>query len=164
MTPPPDPNEPYPGIGSAFLLSLLFSFLIVLDFANLARGARHLHDTRLQFIYDEVSDSLFHFGRVLGQALEAQLMIAILNTGLTSVGLAITVFWILVLIASYAHPVWVLRGRIRAAKDVELSYVFRALRGDPGAMARSARQTERWKGVPPVDTATSSRASRSPSK
>lgn len=76
-------------IGSAFLLSLLFSFLIVLDFANLARGARHLHDTRLQFIYDEVSDSLFHFGRVLGQALEAQLMIAILNTGLTSVGLAI---------------------------------------------------------------------------
>ncbi|MFH0943625.1 MAG: AI-2E family transporter [Planctomycetota bacterium] len=76
-------------IGSAFLLSLLFSFLIVLDFPNLARGARHLHDTRLQFVYDEISDSVFHFGEVLGQALEAQLMIAILNTGLTAIGLAI---------------------------------------------------------------------------
>jgi len=76
-------------IGSAFLLSLLFSFLIVLDFPNLARGARHLHDTRLQFVYDEISDSVFHFGRVLGQALEAQLMIAIVNTALTAAGLAI---------------------------------------------------------------------------
>lgn len=76
-------------IGSAFLLSLLFSFLIVLDFPNLARGARHLHDTRLQFVYDEISDSVFHFGRVLGQALEAQLMIAIINTALTATGLAI---------------------------------------------------------------------------
>lgn len=74
-------------IGSAFLLSLLFSFLIVLDFPALARGARHLHDTRLQFVYDEVSDSVSHFGRVLGQALEAQLMIALLNTALTAAGL-----------------------------------------------------------------------------
>jgi len=74
-------------IGSAFLLSLLFSFLIVLDFPNLARGARHLHDTRMQFVYDEVSDSVARFGRVLGQALEAQLMIALLNTLLTAIGL-----------------------------------------------------------------------------
>ncbi len=74
-------------LGSAFLLSLLFSFLIVLDFPNLARGARHLHDTRAQFVYDEISDSVSHFGRVLGQALEAQLMIAILNTALTAIGL-----------------------------------------------------------------------------
>src|SRR5690606_4096435 len=64
-----------------------FSFLIVLDFPALARGARHLHDTRLQFVYDEISDSVFHFGRVLGQALEAQLMIALLNTLLTAAGL-----------------------------------------------------------------------------
>lgn len=74
-------------IGSAFLLSLLFSFLIVLDLPNLANGARHLRETRLRFVYDEVSDNLFHFGRVLGRALEAQLMIAILNTALTAIGL-----------------------------------------------------------------------------
>lgn len=75
-------------IGSAFLLSLLFSFLIVYDFPNLARGARHLHDTRLQFVYDEVSDSVFHFARVLGQALEAQVFIAIVNTALTALGMS----------------------------------------------------------------------------
>lgn len=75
-------------IGSAFLLSLLFSFLIVLDLPNLANGARHLRETRLRFVYDEVSDNVFHFGRVLGRALEAQLMIAILNTALTAIGLS----------------------------------------------------------------------------
>lgn len=74
-------------IGSAFLLSLLFSFLIVLDLPNLANGARHLRETRLRFVYDEVSDNLFRFGRVLGRALEAQLMIAILNTAFTAIGL-----------------------------------------------------------------------------
>jgi predicted PurR-regulated permease PerM len=74
-------------IGSAFLLSLLFSFLIVLDLPNLARAARHLHDTRLQFLYDAVSENVFHFGRVLGRALEAQLMIAVVNTVLTAIGL-----------------------------------------------------------------------------
>jgi predicted PurR-regulated permease PerM len=74
-------------IGSAFLLSLLFSLLIVLDLPNLAVGAKHLRETRLRFIYDEVSDNVFHFGRVLGRALEAQLMIAILNTALTAIGL-----------------------------------------------------------------------------
>lgn len=74
-------------VGSFFLLSLLFSFLIVLDLPNLANGARHLRDTRLRFVYDEVSDNVFRFGRVLGQALEAQLMIAILNTALTAIGL-----------------------------------------------------------------------------
>jgi predicted PurR-regulated permease PerM len=74
-------------IGSAFLLALLFSFLIVLDLPILVRGARHLHDTRLQFVYDEVSDNVLYFGRVLGRALEAQLMIAVVNTILTAIGL-----------------------------------------------------------------------------
>jgi len=74
-------------IGTSFLLSLLFSFLIVLDLPNLANGARHLRDTRLRFVYDEVSDNIVHFGAVLGRALEAQLMIAILNTAFTGIGL-----------------------------------------------------------------------------
>ncbi len=74
-------------MSSAFLLSLLFSFLIVLDLPNLGRGARHLHDTRLQFVYDEISDNVLYFGRVMGRALEAQLMIAVVNTILTAIGL-----------------------------------------------------------------------------
>ncbi len=41
------------------------------------------------------------------------------------------------LLVAYAYPVWVLRGRIRAAKDRELDCVFRSLRGDEEAMSRS---------------------------
>jgi predicted PurR-regulated permease PerM len=77
------------GITSAFLLSLLFSFLIVLDLPSLTEGARSLQNTRLQFVYDEVADNLADFCSVLGKALEAQLFIALLNTLLTAVGLLI---------------------------------------------------------------------------
>jgi predicted PurR-regulated permease PerM len=74
-------------IGSSFLLALLFSFLVILDLPKLSAETRSLHDTRLRFIYDEISDSIFQFGRVLGRALEVQLMIAIVNTALTAIGL-----------------------------------------------------------------------------
>jgi len=77
------------GIGSAFLLSLLFSFLIVFDLPSLISGARSLRDTKVKFIYDEVALSLVDFCAVLGRALEAQLFIALLNTVLTSIGLII---------------------------------------------------------------------------
>ncbi len=76
-------------IGTSFLLALLFSFLVILDLPKLTAGTRSLHDTRLRFVYDEVSDSIFQFGRVLGRALEAQLMIAIVNTILTAIGMMI---------------------------------------------------------------------------
>lgn len=79
-------------IGSAFLLSLLFSFLIVLDLPRLSAEVRSLRQTKLRFIYDEVSSSIFHFGKVMGQALEAQFFIALLNTVLTSIGIAILGF------------------------------------------------------------------------
>ena len=75
------------GIGSAFLLSLLFSFLIVLDLPKLSRSVTGLRDTSLGFIYDEVADSIFSFGSVLGRAMEAQLFISILNTSLTALGI-----------------------------------------------------------------------------
>lgn len=71
---------------SAFLLSLLFSFLIVLDLPRLAASARGLRDTKLRFAYDEVTPTLTSFGRVLGRALEAQMFIALLNTLLTALG------------------------------------------------------------------------------
>jgi len=75
------------GIGSSFLLSLLFSFLIVLDLPKLTRSVQNLRHTKLGFIYDEVADNIQDFGRVLGTALEAQLFIAIANTTLTAIGL-----------------------------------------------------------------------------
>ena len=74
------------GYASSFLLSLLFSFLIVLDLNKLKRGIQGLSRTKIGFIYDEVADNIAGFGRVLGRALEAQLFIAICNTILTAFG------------------------------------------------------------------------------
>ncbi len=73
-------------VSSQFLLSLLFSFLIVYDLPNLTRGLLSLRHTKLSYIYEEVSDSLLSFGRTLGRAFEAQIQIAIANTIMTAVG------------------------------------------------------------------------------
>jgi predicted PurR-regulated permease PerM len=75
------------GYASSFLLSLLFSFLIVLDLNKITRGVTGLAHTRIGFIYDEVADNIAGFGRVLGRALEAQLFIAVCNTILTAIGI-----------------------------------------------------------------------------
>ena len=78
------------GYVSSFLLSLLFSFLIVLDLAKLKLAVTGLDKTKIGFIYREVADNVATFSRVLGRSLEAQLFIALLNTILTSLGI-----WIL---------------------------------------------------------------------
>jgi predicted PurR-regulated permease PerM len=76
-------------IASAFLLSLLFSFLIVFDLPNLTQHVRSLEQTRLKFIYEEVADGIYNFSRVLGQAFEAQFFIAFLNTLFTTIGVVL---------------------------------------------------------------------------
>ncbi|HLQ36632.1 MAG TPA: AI-2E family transporter [Planctomycetota bacterium] len=74
------------GYVSSFLLSLLFSFLIVLDLSKIKRGITGLSATKIGFIYDEVAENIATFGKVLGRALEAQLIIAICNTIFTAIG------------------------------------------------------------------------------
>ncbi|MGI6655427.1 MAG: AI-2E family transporter [Desulfobulbus sp.] len=74
-------------IASAFLLSLLFSFLIVLDLDKLGTSVRNLATTKLGFIYNSVADNIYEFSQVLGQALEAQLIISIVNSFLTAIGI-----------------------------------------------------------------------------
>lgn len=74
-------------VSSAFLLSLLFSFLIVLDMPRLSANIRELRETRLRFIYDEVGENVSEFALVLGRAFEAQFFIAVINTILTGVGI-----------------------------------------------------------------------------
>lgn len=74
---------------SAFLLSLLFSFLIVLDLPKLGASVRELEFTKLQFIYLSVADNIREFSHIVGKALEAQLIIAIINSMLTAVGITI---------------------------------------------------------------------------
>lgn len=75
------------GYASSFLLSLLFSFLIVLDLPKLKSAIASLQHTKIGFIYDEVADNIAGFGLVLGRALEAQLFIAVCNTILTAIGI-----------------------------------------------------------------------------
>ncbi len=74
-------------MASAFLLSLLFSFLIVLDLPNLTKSVRSLGSTKIDFIYHEVSESIQNFCAVLGRSLEAQLFVAIANTIFTAIGI-----------------------------------------------------------------------------
>jgi len=76
-------------VASAFLLALLFSFLIVFDLPSLTEHVRSLERTRLRFIYVEVADGIYNFSRVLGQALEAQFFIALVNSMLTAIGIVI---------------------------------------------------------------------------
>ncbi len=76
-------------VTSAFLLSLLFSFLIVLDLNNLMASVRALQTTKLHFIYSSVADNIEEFSQVLGKALEAQLIIALINALLTAIGISL---------------------------------------------------------------------------
>lgn len=74
-------------VTSAFLLALLFSFLIVLDLPRLGASVAGLEDTKLGVIYGEVADTIRDFALVLGRALEAQFIIAVVNSLLTALGL-----------------------------------------------------------------------------
>lgn len=76
-------------VTSAFLLSLLFSFLIVLDLPKLGKSVAALEHTRLGFIYLEVSENIKDFASVLGKALEAQFFIAVINSVLTAIGISL---------------------------------------------------------------------------
>ena len=72
---------------SYFLLALLFSFLILLDLPTFSKNFTRLKDTKINFIYNEVADSIQDFALVLGQALEAQFIIAVFNTIFTAIGI-----------------------------------------------------------------------------
>ncbi|MFQ5506522.1 MAG: AI-2E family transporter [Planctomycetota bacterium] len=74
-------------ITTMFLLSLLFAFLIVRDLPKVSRGVESLQNTRLRVVYHEIGETVVRFGVVLGRFLEAQLVIAIINTILTSIGM-----------------------------------------------------------------------------
>ncbi len=70
-----------------FFLSLLFSFLIMLDLPKLARSIRELRFTRAALVYEETVDSVILFAKVVGENFRAQILISAVNTVLTSIGL-----------------------------------------------------------------------------
>ncbi len=71
------------------LLSILFSFLIVIDLARLSRDLKRLRTTRLHDFFEETAKPIVTFARVVGRAFEAQTLIAVVNTLLTVFGMLV---------------------------------------------------------------------------
>ncbi len=76
-------------VTTIFLLSILFAFLIVKDLPRISTGIQSLQKTKIKLFYDEVASTVFRFGQVLGRFLEAQAVIAVLNTALTAIGMLV---------------------------------------------------------------------------
>lgn len=81
-------NYLYQATGT-MLLALLFSFLILFDSVRLSDLMKSLHNSRLKDFYQETAQPVIRFGYVVGRAIQAQAMIACVNTFLTLVGLII---------------------------------------------------------------------------
>lgn len=71
---------------STVLLSLLFSFLIVLDISRLTTEIRRLEHSRLHDFYQESAKPVVRFAAVIARSFRAQALIAMTNTILTLVG------------------------------------------------------------------------------
>jgi len=74
---------------STVLLSLLFSFLIILDLSRLTREVKRFEQSRLHDLYKESAEPVVNFASVVARAFRAQAMIAVTNTVLTALGFAI---------------------------------------------------------------------------
>jgi predicted PurR-regulated permease PerM len=81
-------NHLYQATGT-MLLALLFSFLILFDSVRLGDLMRSLDNSRLRDFYQETAQPVIRFGYVVGRAIQAQAMIACVNTFLTLIGLMI---------------------------------------------------------------------------
>lgn len=68
-------------------LAVLFSFLILIDITKLAKQMQSLEYSRLRDFYQEAAQPVARFGYVIGRGIQAQAMIATVNTILTLTGL-----------------------------------------------------------------------------
>lgn len=68
-------------------LALLFSFLILIDITKLGKQMQSLEYSRLRDFYLEAAQPVARFGYVIGRGIQAQAMIATVNTVLTLTGL-----------------------------------------------------------------------------
>jgi predicted PurR-regulated permease PerM len=74
---------------ATLLLALLFAFLIAFDIGRLKKELVSLKDSRLHDFYLQTAQPVVRFGYVVGRGLQAQAVIACLNTILTVAGLFI---------------------------------------------------------------------------
>lgn len=76
-------------VTTQFLLSIIFSFLILWDLPRLRESAAGFARGRTAEIYEEIAPGLQAFAIMLGRAFEAQTVVAIVNASLTSIGFMI---------------------------------------------------------------------------
>jgi len=67
--------------------SLVFSSVLVWDFPAIAKGVQTLKNSRVGFAYREVTPKVTSFSKIVGVAFEIQILLALINTFLTGVGL-----------------------------------------------------------------------------
>jgi predicted PurR-regulated permease PerM len=90
-----------------FLLAMLLAFFMVLDLPNIRDQIHKLEHSRLRDYYLDVYPGVIAFFSLLGNALEAQTVIALVNTCMTAIGLAvlgvpnIAMLSVIVFVASY---------------------------------------------------------------
>lgn len=89
------------------LISLLFAYLISLDTARLRAEMAGLRRSRLRHFHEETASAIVNFADTVGRALQAQFLIACVNTFLTVLGLlflglpAVTVLAVIVFFCSF---------------------------------------------------------------
>ena len=72
---------------ATMLLALLFSFLLLLDLKRIVEGVQRLRQSRVADFYEVAATPVVRFGVLVGRAIEAQGVIAVVNTVLTLIGL-----------------------------------------------------------------------------
>ncbi|MBI5624109.1 MAG: AI-2E family transporter [Elusimicrobia bacterium] len=70
-------------------MSIIFSYLFLLSVPAFSAGVRALETSRLSEAYREVGPSIAQFAKLMGRAFEAQTLIAVANTAVTAVGMAL---------------------------------------------------------------------------
>lgn len=104
-----------------FVLSILFSFLILWDLRRMQEGVQQLNYGKTSDIYQEIAPSLVSFGLVLGRAFEAQTVIAFVNAFLTVIAFSvlglpsIALLGTIVFFCSYVPVVGVVLSTLPAA-------------------------------------------------
>jgi predicted PurR-regulated permease PerM len=72
-----------------FLLAILLSFLIVLDYDRVASEIYSWRHSTVGRFFQEAATTLVEFSSVVGTAFQCQLVVAVLNTVITAIGLLI---------------------------------------------------------------------------
>lgn len=66
---------------------MILGFFMLWDLPTITRGVESLQNSRLAPVHAELAPALTIFGKLFGRALEAQARIALVNTGLTALGM-----------------------------------------------------------------------------